>query len=298
MIKICSLLAALVAITAATQAEAACAVTGRTISPVVSLTYNPFAPSSEIADINVEITNTGNAACTVRLFARPSTGGSSLISGSDRLLYRFDNGGGAGGGGEAGEIGPFSLTVGAGQQRMIGIHVVIPAQQIVPRGLYKTDLALRLVGHAEGPLTLTGGIASLNVAVPARIEMNISGAAAGGNTGPLSMAPASINFGEAHGGQTERVFVNIWSNGSVNVAMSSENGGVLRHMENAALPPISYSARFDGQQVDMRAPVLLTRSPPATLSGGAYELALTLGDIKHNYAGQYKDVITVSISEN
>ncbi|QNQ07723.1 hypothetical protein [Sphingomonas alpina] len=297
MIKICSLLAALVAITAAARAEATCTVTGRTVTPVVSLTYNPFAPSNEVADINVELSNSGDTACTVRLFARPSTGGSSLLSGADRLLYRVDNGG-AGGGGEAGEIGPFSLTIGARQQRMVGIHIIIPAQQIMPRGLYRTDLALRLVDDANGELALISPNASLNVAVPARIEMNISGAAARGSGGPLSMAPASINFGEAHSGQSERVFVNIWSNGSVTVALSSENGGVLRHMENATLPPISYSTRFDGQPINLRSPVALTRNPPATLSGGAYELAVTLGDIRRNYAGQYKDVITVSISEN
>ncbi len=221
-----------------------------------------------------------------------------LLSDSDRLLYRFDNGG-IGGGGDAGETGPFVATIRPGQKQSIDIRIVVPAQQIVPRGLYKTELALRLVGAGGDETAIVAGNAVLRVAVPSRVEMNISGAATRGNSGPLSMAPASINFGEAHSGQSEHVFVNIWSNGSVNVALSSENRQrASPYRKSCALPPIGYRTRFDGQAVSLASSVNLTRRPPSSLAGGSYELALTLGDIRQNYAGQYKDVITVSVTEN
>lgn len=296
MIKVSSLLIAAAALVTGVQAEAACTISARNLTPVVSVTYDPFAAATEIADISVEVANTGDAPCPVRLFARSSTGGNMLLSDSDRLLYRFDNGGI--GGGDAGETGPFAATIRPGQKQSIDIRIVVPAQQIVPRGLYKTELALRLVGAGSDETAIVAGNAVLRVAVPSRVEMNISGAATRGSSGPLSMAPASINFGEAHSGQSEHVFVNIWSNGSVNVALSSENHGMLRHIENPALPPIGYRTRFDGQAVSLASTVNLTRRPPSSLAGGSYELALTLGDIRQNYAGQYKDVITVSVTEN
>lgn len=284
---------AMLAVSATAGAECA----GVTTTSIVTTAYDPFAAANEIADFSVGIDNSGQSSCSVRLYAQPSTGGNLLQSNADKLLYRIDSVASTSSG-NAGEIGPFQVIVGPGQHGNVGFRLVIPAQQIVPRGIYQTQFALRIVDEANTDLALRGRSANFTANVPARVEMNISGGASTGSRGPMQMAPASINFGNAHSGQSEHVFVNIWSNGSVNVALSSENRGLLKHVLDSSLPPIMYRTRFDGETIDLGSVTNLSRTPPASLSGASYELDVTLGDVSQNFAGQYKDVVTVSVTEN
>jgi hypothetical protein len=127
--------------------------------------------------------------------------------------------------------------------------------------------------------------------------MSISGTSAP----PFSshdMAPASIDFGTARSGATERVFVNVWSNGSVNVTLESANKSVLKLVDNESLPAISYAARFDGAPISLATPYLVQRTPPLSTTGASYELAVTLGDVSNKFAGRYRDVVTVTVNQN
>ena len=140
--------------------------------------------------------------------------------------------------------------------------------------------------------------APLHIVVPARAEMSISGTAAPPFSSH-SMAPASIDFGEAVTGAAQRVFVNVWSNGSVAITLSSENQGVLRHETNPSLTPIGYSGdvRWPSLSIWERrsASGALRRS---SLAGASYPFAVDVGHVAGHFAGRYKDVVTVNVDQN
>lgn len=258
--------------------------------------YDPFASVETILNVTVRVTNDTDEACQARFYIAPVGGDLRLASGADDLSYRIDapRGGGAG---VPEERGPFLIRVPANSNASLDIPLIVPALQVVPRGDYLAQVEVRGIAEGNQPVRIGSGSAPLRVVVPARVEMSISGTAAPPFS-DHSMAPASIDFGEAVSGATERVFVNVWSNGSVAVTLSSDNHGVLRHQGDASLPPIPYTARFDGAPVGLGAPFTVQRMPPASLAGASYPLALTLGDVSSKFAGRYKDVITVAVVQN
>lgn len=258
--------------------------------------YDPFSPSNTVLDLGIVVTNAGAASCEGRFSVAPIDGSLSVSSGTNRILYRIEGPRG-GGGGFANEFGPFVARIGPGGSQTLSIRFTLPAQQIIPPGDYLSDLRVTGADGANQVVNVTGGNTVLRVRVPGRTEVSISGTASS-SLAQAGMAPASMNFGAAREGQTERVFVNVWSNGAVAVSLSSQNEGVLRLIANPALPPIAYSARFDGSQISLGGPVTLARTPPMTISGASYELALTLRGVSGKFAGLYQDIITVTVNQN
>ena len=289
------LLAPLIAAGWAGQGEAACSVSAESVTPISAVLYDPFSPVQQTIDLNLRLRNSGDS-CVARLYLRPGSGQTDLASGADRLRYRLD---GESGGGlaQAAELGPFTVRMPADGTADLLVRAIIAPQQIVPPGAYGDELALRGDTDAGGDIDLSRRVLRLRAEVPARAEMSISGTAAAGLTA-ADLAPVSIDFPNAATGQTERVFVNVWSNGSVMVSLSSDNGGLLRHVQDVQLPPIPYSARFNGQPLALGTVSAFRETPPMTLAGGSYELAVTLGDTAKKFAGRYRDVISVSVDQN
>ena len=267
-----------------------------TLGPGAQAVYDPFATADTVLNVTVTAQNRGDSACQARFYVAPLGGELRLTSGANLLAYRIDapRGGGAG---LPQERGPFVLRVPSNSSSSINIPLIVPALQVVPRGDYIGQVDVRGIGEGDEPVSVTAGSAALRIVVPARTEMSISGTAAPPFSSH-SMAPASIDFGEAVSGATQRVFVNVWANGSVAVTLSSENHGVLRHQGDSSLPPIDYSARFDGMPVALGAPFSVQRTPPASLAGASYPLAITLGNVAGHFAGRYKDIVTVSVDQN
>jgi hypothetical protein len=290
------LLVGLSGLCCAAPAAAECNLSAAPAAPLVHVTYDPFGPTQQVLDLSVQLRNSGDEPCQARLYVRPSAGQLVLESSGDRLNMRLEGQEGAGAA-QAGEFGPYVITLAPAQSTTLLVRAVVPPQQVVPRGTYTGDFALRLEDGDGREISLAGGGVRLQANVLARTEMSISGSSAARLAGG-GMAPSGIAFGAAHSGQTERAYVNVWSNGSVTVSLSSENGGVLKLIDNPALPPIRYSTRFDGSDLSLEAPASLVRTPPMTVGGASYELALTLGDIARNFAGQYQDVITVTVTPN
>ena len=290
--------AALAAAFGATGALASpdCDLSASVSAASLQTTYDPFAPQTTVLTLQITGQNTGNQQCNAQFFVAPEDG-TLLVHGSAGMLtYQID---GANGGGNQrpNERGPFQLHVPAGGSQSVSVQFRIPAQQIVPRGDYSTRLLVRGRSQANEPVTIAGDSPLLTISVPSRVEMSISGTSAP----PFSahaMAPASINFPNAQTGQTGHVFVNVWANGAVSVELSSENHGLLRHLQDGSRTPISYSATFDGGSFPLTSVYRVQRTPPMNLQGASYELAVTLGDTTHSFAGAYKDTITVDVSGN
>jgi hypothetical protein len=273
-----------------------CDLTAQTSSSGSQALYDPFAPQDTIVDLQILALNAGDANCTARFYVAPLSGQLRLEAPSANLDYRID-GQRSGGARTGAEYGPFLATVPPGGSQALTIRFSVPAQQIVPLGYYTANLVLRGEDSGSAPILLSGANPRLTLAVPSRVEMSISGTSAA-SLSTQSMAPASIHFADASAGQTGRVYVNVWANSGVLVSLTSENGGVMRNVQTRSLPPIAYSATFDGAALPLVGTQTLSRTPPMSVQGASYELAITLGDTSRNFAGRYRDRITVDVNAN
>ncbi|QNE32430.1 hypothetical protein F1C10_11060 [Sphingomonas sp. NBWT7] len=259
--------------------------------------YDPFSAGNVIVDLPVLVRNSGSEGCEARFFLAPVNGLLSLANGGDRLLFRIDAPQGSVQ--RANAFGPFAVNVSPGGSQSFVMRIVIPAQQIVPRGDYLADFVLHGLDRDGVPLATPSPPFTVNVRVPGRVEMSITGSSNAAFGGPSG---AGLNFGEAKTGKTERVFVHVWSNGSVNVSLASANGGKLllagSHGGDMRLSSIGYTARFDGEDAALRTSFITSRSPSTARAGSSYELSVTLGDANGKFAGVYKDVITINVDQN
>lgn len=273
-----------------------CAMTARVALGGAQMVYDPFAPLNTAIDLEVIVENPNDKQCNARIYAGPLNGDLRLSSGTSYLLYRVE---GANGGGSIlpNGFGPFIAHVPAKGSRTVRMQFTLPAQQVALKGDYESQLIVRGLSEGNEPIDFTSENAWLRVRVPARVEMSISGTAAS-SLADAGMRPASIEFGQAHSGQTGRVFVNVWSNGSVNVSLDSENHGVLAHIENRALPPIPYSATFDGSPANLTSTYVVQRTPPLSTKGASYKFEVKLGDLSGKFAGRYKDIVTINVNQN
>jgi hypothetical protein len=252
-------------------------------------TYDPFAASDEMVVLELNVTNSGPDTCQARLFVEPTSGQRVLIGGADQLSYRFD--GTPSGSG----TGPFFIDLAPGATRTLPVRVILDKQQVVPRGTYTADLQARLEPMDDDVLSAVPLGFAMNVQVPARVEMSISGLPST-NIATSSMAPAAIDLQEMYEGQVGRAYVNVWSNGSVTVSLWSDNDGRLLLDGRPTAPAVNYTASFDGQPVSF--PASIGRSPPMSITGAAYELAVTVGSLQGRFAGRYSDTITVEVRQN
>jgi hypothetical protein len=257
--------------------------------------YDPFSPADMILTLTVTARNRSDQACQARFYVAPVGSGLHLLSGASRLTYDLEAP--RGGGSRPDERGPFIAHVPANGSQSVEVPIRVRAHQVVAKGDYIGQLELRGIAAGNEPVAISGASMPIRVLVPARVELNISGTRAP----PFSdhnLPGTSIDFGEAQAGATERVFVNVWSNGRVAITLSSENHGAMRHLANPALPSLKFSARFDGSQAALEGPFSIRRMPPQDINGASYPLELTLGDVSGRFAGRYKDVITVSVDQN
>lgn len=274
-------------------ASASCALSVETQTDIASIPYEPFSANDALGELRIRVENNGDESCEARLYARPIDGAFHLAGpGGAALDWRF--GGNASSSAHTGEAGPFIAHVAGGDAEEIAIPIVAPAGQIVPRGAYTANLEIRAADAAGAPVDVRRANPSITADVSARVLMSISGV----RWGPRGLAPAGIDFGELETGEIGRVFVNVWANSSVTVMLNSQNGGQMLNLENAALPGIDYSARFDGSVVSLASGATLQRAPPLRAEGASYELAVIVGDVSNRYAGRYQDIISVTVNEN
>jgi len=261
----------------------------------VATTYEPFDPNMTVLDLDVRVTNDGADPCVARFFIAPVNAALTLSSGPNLISYRVDANRGISE--QPNAYGPFSATVPRGETVSVPIRFQILAQQIVPKGDYTADLIVSGKDADNQPINLSGGQATLRVRVPGRADVSISGAT---STRSIGSAPGSamLDFGEAQSNQMQRAFINVWSNGSVNVRVRSENNGVLRLNGSSALPPIPYTANFDGVEARLDGSFSVQRNPPHSIAGASYPLEIRLGSLKGKFAGRYSDILTVSVDEN
>ena len=288
----------LVAAVVATWSSAyACELTIARVDVDRSLVYEPFSGMATIADLEVEVVNTGSDPCLASVAAQSDDRGPQrrLRFGAGALRYElslaagqvFENDANA-------PIGDIRVIEGAGGGATVTLRLEIGRGQIVESGVYSDRL--RLVAFA-----IVGGVRRIadqeDVVVAAHVEPSAQINIAGAGAARSGFSSASIDFGELEPGERRRTVLQVRSTGPVSVVLDSANSGQLRQATRPDLAGIPYEIIFDREVVDLESGwVTVNRSPTISARGSSYPLVVRIGDFGARAAGRYEDTITISVT--
>lgn len=193
-----------------------------------------------------------------------------------------------------GDVGAFAATIPAADVAEIVLDGAVVDRQVVEAGDYAQSFGVILFDRATGlaPIGFAEPIEmQLLLESPPRAQVNIAGAAASFGEG---LAVDRVDFGALVEGASRRVFVQVRANTGATLSVTSENGGVLRHVSvpDAVAP---YSARLDDRTLDLSITDQVAVDPPRTVAGRSLPMDMTIGRIERPVAGRYEDIVTIEI---
>ncbi|MET4697490.1 hypothetical protein ABIE65_000501 [Constrictibacter sp. MBR-5] len=257
------------------------------------LDYDPFRAGGSIGRMFVEVQNPGSTSCRGRLVleTRGSTNlamhgpGGSLIyrlRGPQRQYVRTT--------GAPADGVPFVAA--AGRPTSVDFQVEVNEGQMMTPGVYLDNLRLVLLDAETDQVLQEVTGERIAAEVLPRVQSNLAGTAGAFSPGATF---SYMDFGILETGESQSAFLQVRANTAVRIRVSSENGGVLKHVEQPGLPSVAYTARLDGVPADMSAPIEIMRRPPVRSTGTNYEIRVTIGDVRNKFAGRYRDTVTVEI---
>ena len=169
--------------------------------------------------------------------------------------------------------------------------VSLNESQFAKPGVYRLLLDVDLTTLTTNEIISNETRVEIEVIVDAKLQASIAGAHTQKNGGAKF---AIINFGELETGETEKVSLHIRGNTDANITLSSENNGRMKH-KTAHHSFIDYSINFDGTNSKLKSPLNLIRPVAENLSGSAFPLAITVGEVRGAYSGRYRDIITINV---
>lgn len=254
--------------------------------------YEPFSPDAATYPLNITIRNRGDSACDLRAVAIGTLSGARrLVGSSSRAQLGYEI------------FGDQAIRLPNEQSPGFGLPVVVPARQelvlrlqvrvrpgqVVPSGHYDENVELLLLDRA-GTVREQRRF-PLSVRVEARAQVNLAGTAGVFSTGSRS---AVLDLGELRDGTSNYIFIQLRSNEQVRVRVQSQNKGKLVNVTqpNERIP---YQLVVDGTPLDLSGTSILRRSPPRSLDGASYRAVATVPVIGNRYAGEYRDLISISV---
>ena len=91
----------------------------------------------------------------------------------------------------------------------------------------------------------------------------------------------------------------VRSNSTYSVSLQSAGKGVMTHIDRQVSSTVPYTLHFDGLLIGLggnQPTEVVTSAPPTSPSGWPYRTIVTIGDVGFPSAGDYEDVITISLS--
>ena len=297
--KICYALLAVLALTSSAHATGSSSCTAHISSagPIASVAYDPFDGVARDVSFVVEFTNDSSNACTLSLAVKSQATGSSRYfkNGTDQLRYlvvwpdnsEFPN--------DLNQPrGSISLQGGVGKTKAVTLRVKVPANLIALAKTYNDLLTFR--AYKAGTSTRVGtdrtNVATSAV-VEARAQVNIAGALSS-HFGTFGVD--QIDFNTLTSGETQDSIVQVRATSGVSIAIVSQNLGRLRHKILLSDPGVLYTMRLDGTVINLNAPASINRSPPISLDGASYPMKLQIGHVTGRPAGNYQDMLTITVS--
>ena len=176
-------------------------------------------------------------------------------------------------------------------------YVHIPPGQVLAPGTYTDTVTLSVYdgsfpgGTLENSATIT---ISAQVRAVADLALVASGAAFTASTS------RALNFGALSSGQNLGCDLRVRSNIGYNIALASQNLGVLKASSPITFT-IPYAMTIRGQALDLTQTQATFPSTPPSITdnnGQAYPIAVTIGNFTNPPAGTYSDVVTVTVTTN
>lgn len=266
-----------------------------------ALIYNPFQAGATTAAVSFTLKNTDSNSCNVA-FAffkatapQASAGGATVpyqvLSTSSASITQIaasppssmpSSG-----------VNAATLTVAAGTTVTANATISVAQGQIVGPGAYSDQLTLGVYGtNSSGnyPYVLQ---TPLNVSITVNSQMTISVAGGGQST--------TLDFGTLTPGAYRSVNLLAWSNQAFHVDLTSDNNGVMKRIDGNGQTlgsgQVPYTVTVNNAQTtDLSQKRSVSISNTATPFGGStIPFQATIGPFNIQPAGNYRDVITISI---
>ncbi len=269
------------------------------VGPIGSIDYDPFDGVARNVTFTVEFQNNGSDSCSVGVAVgrQASDPQRAFTKGGDRLIYSVKLGGGEVANTLLSPVGNVTLPGGAGKHATLTLKIEVPAGLIGPAGTYADVLVFRGYVVGGAPVALSGDrTATAYASVESRAEVNIAGAA--GSFG-MPFAVDNLDFGVLATGAEKNAFVQVRATSSVTITVTSQNRGKLLHtLLKQHAPGVPYALKLDAQAVNLSGSYSIDRAPPVTLDGVSYPMNVRIGNVSGLTAGQYQDVVTISVCPN
>ena len=168
------------------------------------------------------------------------------------------------------------------------LKVLLPAAQFAPAGSYRDNVTVRMFRFVNGVPYQVGDdqLLSIVVDIPPRAQINLAG-----------ISGTGIHFGQLTKGAERDAYLQVRATAPVILTLSSEHRSQLRHkVEKLAVPSVPYHLSVDGQPVDLRdGPQRIDRAPSGGLAADRYRMVVRVMDVNGRIAGDYSDVVTVTV---
>lgn len=173
--------------------------------------------------------------------------------------------------------------------------MVVWAGQVVPPGVYVDDIAIAAYEGALGSGILRDQrrVAS-SAMVPSVAEISF---AEGANFDP-NVSSYTITFNMMHAGDRRLARLKARSNGGYRILLSSQNGGVMRHVDPRDDSTVPYTLSVDGAQVSLPSggsTQAIINPNMTAVTGDTHSLEFHILTTEGASAGDYRDVINISV---
>ncbi|MGE5538397.1 MAG: spore coat protein U domain-containing protein [Gemmatimonas sp.] len=174
-------------------------------------------------------------------------------------------------------------------------YLSIPPLQIATPGEYEDTIEIRLYeGTVAQPILNDTKTISFKAKVPTVSELSFTG-----GSFDLASRSTTLRFDPARTGATGAVSLWARSNTRYILFAESQNGGQLENLDAAETDVIRYTMQVDGYTIPLFRGVPFpvgVRTNPTTASGWQHSFNFTLGTVDTQSAGEYRDVVTITLS--
>lgn len=251
---------------------------------------DPFDPSPFERTLRVTVRNTGQDRCRLGLSATDRTLGQRLLTNTDvayDLIWdnlpipNYDT-----------PVPGRELVIGNGETREFFISVQVRRPiQAQPRPT-EAVFTLRLHDLDNGAEVIVQQDARLAANIVAVAQINIAGTSSSFGS---RYGIDTIDFGNLETAKRQTVYVQLRGNSSMRMIVESANSGLLRHEVIRDAPGIGYNVDMLGQSFTPTAPRQFNGLLSTGLYGANIPMTLVIGQVGDVPAGQYSDVLTLSI---
>lgn len=285
-------LAALACLTlAGTPLHARCEAVFETLTETSgAVDLDPFDPSPYERTLRITLRNTGADPCRIGLSATDRTLGTRLLTNTQvpyELIWNnvpipnFDT-----------PAPGRELVLGSDQVSEVYISVQVRRPFQAQPAPTEAVITLRLHDLDNGNQVIAQQDARLAANIVAIAQINIAGSSSSfGSTYGIDR----IDFGNLEAGKQQSAYVQLRGNTRMRMTVQSANAGFLRHEVIRSAPGIRYSVRL----LEQTFVPSTERTFGGLLSTGVYgtnmPMTLTIVEVGDVPAGQYSDVLTLSI---